>query len=142
MKKFFKRIYKRFKVKMARRMRNNMVTHEEVELHEKTAFKICVKVISHPSSDFMIAPLSDKRYIINEDLNLFIIINWNKVEITNHVFHYDVVLSKRDHERVIYLYDTETEKRRTNTEANVKANIKNSLDTLLSKINQHMENNK
>ena len=82
MKKFFKRIYKRFKVTMARRMRNNMVTHEEVELHEKTAFKICVKVISHPSSDFMIAPLSDKRYIINEDLNLFIIINWNKVEIT------------------------------------------------------------
>jgi hypothetical protein len=82
----------------------------------------------------MIAPLSDKRYIINEDLNLFIIINWNKVEITNHVFHYDVVLSKRDHERVIYLYDTETEKRRTNTESNVKANIKNSLDTLLTKI--------
>ena len=140
MKKFFKRIYKRFKVKMARRMRNNMVTHEEVELHEKTAFKICVKVISHPSSDFMIAPLSDKRYVINEDLNLFIIINWNKVEITNHVFHYDVVLSKRDHERVIYLYDTETEKRRTNTESNVKANIKNSLDKLYQSIIKQTKN--
>ncbi len=140
MKKFFKRIYKRFKVKMARRMRNNMVTYEEVELHEKTAFKICVKVISHPSSDFMIAPLSDKRYIINEELNLFIIINWNKVEITNHIFHYDVVLSKRDHERVIYLYDTETEKRRTNTEANVKANIKNSLDKLYQSIIKQTKN--
>ena len=70
MKKLFRRIYKRFKVRMSRIGRYSaMKTYEEVELHEKTAFKICVKLISDKDSDFMIAPMSQKRYIINENLN-------------------------------------------------------------------------
>jgi hypothetical protein len=124
MKKLFRRLYKRFKVRMNRIGRSSaMKTYEEVELHEKTAFKICVKLISDKDSDFMIAPMSQKRYIINEKLNLFIILDYDRVEITNHIFHYDVKLSKRDTERILYLYDTETEKRRSNTEMKVKENI-------------------
>ena len=137
MQKFFRRLYKRIKVKMASRMRRSMPTHEEIEPYEKTAFKICVKVISHPKSDFMIAPLSNKRFIINEELNLFIIIDYGRVEITNHVFHYDVKLSGRDFERISYLYDNETEKRRNAVEVEVKGNIKNSLQTVLSKIDRN-----
>ena len=77
MKKFFKRLYKRFKVKLSKIGRSSaMKTYEEVELHEKTAFKICVKLISDKDSDFMIAPMSQKRFIINEKLNLFIIIDF------------------------------------------------------------------
>ena len=112
---------------MAKRMRRSLPSYEEVEPYEKTAFKICVKMVSHPKSDFMIAPMSNKRYIINEELSLFIIIDFGRVEITNHVFHYNVKLSNRDFERLIYLYDNETEKRRNLTEAEVKSNIKNSL---------------
>ena len=134
MKRFFKRLYKRIKVKMTKRMRKSIPSYEEVEPYEKTAFKICVKMISHPKSDFMIAPMSNKRYIINEELGLFVIIDFGKVEITNHVFHYDVKLSGRDYERITYLYDTETEKRRNLTEAEVKSNIKNSLLKVYDKI--------
>ena len=134
MKRFFRRLYKRIKVKTASRMRRSMPTHEEIEPYEKTAFKICVKLISHPSSDFMIAPLSNKRFIINQELNLFIIIDFGRVEITNHVFHYDVKLSNRDFERVSYLYDNETEKRRTAVEVEVKGNIQNSLTKVYDKI--------
>jgi hypothetical protein len=118
-----------------------MKTYEEVELHEKTAFKICVKLISDKDSDFMIAPMSQKRYIINEKLNLFIILDYDRVEITNHVFHYDVKLSKRDTERILYLYDTETEKRRSNTEMKVKENIKTTLVKVLDAINKQTEKN-
>ena len=134
MKRFFKRLYKRIKVKMTKRMRKSIPSYEEVEPYEKTAFKICVKMISHPKSDFMIAPMSNKRYIINEELGLFVIIDFGKVEITNHVFHYDVKLSGRDYERITYLYDTETEKRRNLTEAEVKSNIKHSLLKVYDKI--------
>jgi hypothetical protein len=118
-----------------------MKTYEEVELHEKTAFKICVKLISDKDSDFMIAPMSQKRYIINETLNLFIILDYDRVEITNHIFHYDVKLSKRDTERILYLYDTETEKRRSNTEMKVKENIKTTLVKVLDAINKQTEKN-
>jgi hypothetical protein len=143
MKKFFKRLYKRFKVRLSKIGRTSaMKTYEEVELHEKTAFKICVKLISDKDSDFMIAPMSQKRFIINEKLNLFIIIDYGRVEITNHVFHYDVRLSNRDYERITYLYDTETEKRRSNTEMTIKSNIKNTLEKVYDAISKETEKNK
>jgi len=142
MKKAFLRFYKRFKVHLERYNRKStMKTYEEVELHEKTAFKICVKVISHKDSNFMIAPMSNKRYIHNETLSLFIIIDYGKVEITNHVFHYDVKLTSRDFDRIVYLYDNETEKRRNKTEIEVKSNIKNSLDSILKKIEKKINSN-
>ena len=142
MKKFFIIIYKRFKVRMSRVGRSSSLkTYEEVEPHEKTAFKICVKLISDKDSEFMIAPMSQKRFIINEKLNLFIIIDYGRVEITNHVFHYDVKLTGRDYERITFLYDTETEKRRTNTEVTVKSNIKNTLDKIYKAISQETEKN-
>ena len=142
MKKLFNRFYKRFKVRLNKIGRSSsMKTYEEVELHEKTAFKICVKLISYKDSDFMIAPMSQKRFIINEKLNLFIIIDYGRVEITNHVFHYDVRLSNRDFERVTYLYDTETEKRRSNTEITIKSNIKNTLDKVYEAIIKETEKN-
>jgi hypothetical protein len=45
-------------------------------------------------------------------------------------------MSSRDFERVTYLYDTETEKRRNLTEAEVKSNIKNSLVKVYNKISE------
>jgi len=141
MKKKFLKFYKRFRVFLEKLNRkSSMKTHEELELHEKTAFKICVKLISHQDSVFTIAPLTNKRYILNETLNLFIIIDYGKVEITNHIFHYDVKLSSRDFDRVLYLYDTETEKRRSTTEKEIKTNIKNTLDKIYQKILQETQN--
>jgi hypothetical protein len=142
MKKLFNRFYKRFKVRLNKIGRSSSLkTYEEVELHEKTAFKICVKLISDKDSDFMIAPMSQKRFIINEKLNLFILIDYGRVEITNHVFHYDVRLSNRDYERITYLYDTETEKRRSNTEITIKSNVKNTLDKVYEAIIKETEKN-
>lgn len=142
MKKFFKRLYKRFKVRVSRVGRSSSIrTYEEVESHEKTAFKICLKLISDKDSDFMIAPMSQKRFIINEKLNLFILIDYGRVEITNHIFHYDVKLSTRDYERITYLYDTETEKRRTNTEMTIKSNIKNTLEKVYEAISKETVKN-
>jgi hypothetical protein len=142
MKKLFNRFYKRFKVRLNKIGRSSSLkTYEEVELHEKTAFKICVKLISDKDSDFMIAPMSQKRFIINEKLNLFILIDYGRVEITNHIFHYDVRLSNRDYERITYLYDTETEKRRSNTEITIKSNIKNTLDKVYEAIIKETQKN-
>lgn len=140
MKKFFKRLFRRIKVRASKVGRSSALkTYEEIESHEKTAFKICLKLISDKNSDFMIAPMSQKRFIINEKLNLFILIDYGRVEITNHIFHYDVKLSIRDYERITYLYDTETEKRRTNTEMTIKSNIKNTLEKVYEAISKETE---
>ena len=143
MKKFLIRIYKRFKVRLNKIGRSStMKSYEEVEPHERTAFKICLKLISDKDSEFMIAPMSQKRFIINENLNLFILIDYGRVEITNHIFHYDVRLSNRDCERITYLYDVETEKRRSNTEMTIKSNIKNTLEKVYEAISKETQKNK
>lgn len=143
MKKFLIRIYKRFKVRLNKIGRSStMKSYEEVEPHERTAFKICLKLISDKDSEFMIAPMSQKRFIINENLNLFILIDYGRVEITNHIFHYDVRLSNRDYERITYLYDVETEKRRSNTEMIIKSNIKNTLEKVYEVISKETQKNK
>jgi uncharacterized protein YfkK (UPF0435 family) len=119
-----------------------MKSYDEVELHEKTVFKICLKLISDKDSEFMIAPMSRKRFIMNETLNLYILIDYGRVEITNHIFHYDVRLSSRNYERITYLYDMEAEKRRSNTEMTIKSNIKNTLEKVYDAISKETQKNK
>ena len=74
MKKFFKRFIKRFKLQFYLMGKKSPIhTYEEDAVtYEKTCFKICLKLISNLDSEFMIAPMSGKRYIRNEELNMFI----------------------------------------------------------------------
>jgi hypothetical protein len=109
---------------------------DDIATYEKTCFKICLKLISHSDSEFMIAPMSGKRYIRNNELSMFITMDFGRVEITNHVFNYNVKLLNRDWERLVYIFDTETEKRRLHMEKDVSSNIKNSLDHVLERLNK------
>ena len=138
MKKFFKRFIKRFKLQFYLMAKKSPIhTYEEDAVtYEKTCFKICLKLISNRDSEFMIAPMSGKRYIRNEELNMFITLDYGRVEITNHVFNYNVKLLNRDWERLVYIYDTETEKRRNDMEKEVNSNIKNSLEHVLQRLNE------
>jgi hypothetical protein len=132
-----KRLLKRLKVRwiLWTKKSSLMKTYEEeVVSYEKTCFKICLKLISNPNSEFMIAPVSQKRYIKNEEFGIFITMDFNRVELTNHIFNYNVKLSDRDWQRLMYIFDTETEKRRVETEREVNSQITNSLDKVLERI--------
>lgn len=142
MKKFFSRIFKRTKHRtfMLFSGRSLKKLEDDIATYEKTCFKICLKLISHSDSEFMIAPMSGKRYIRNNELSMFITMDFGRVEITNHVFNYNVKLLNRDWERLIYIFDTETEKRRLEMEKEVSSNIKNSLDHVLERLVKITEN--
>jgi hypothetical protein len=141
MRNFFIRLFKRTKLKfyLFSRKSGFQSYEEEVVTYEKTCFKICLKLISHSESEFMNAPMSGKRYIQNEKLGMFVTLDSGRVEITNHVFNYNVRLLNRDWERLTYVFDSETEKRRTNMEKEVSSNIKNSLEHVLDRINKLTE---
>ena len=93
-----------------------------------------MKVINHKNTDFMIAPLSDKKYLKNDELDIFITFSDRRVDITNHVYHYNVKLSDRDWSRLNFIFDNETDKRRIDMEYQVNSQIKNSLTNVLEKI--------
>jgi hypothetical protein len=131
--RFFRRLKLRFYIWL-KKGRTLPTYEEEVTTYEKTCFMICLKVIKHPSTKFMIAPMSSKRYMENKELDIFITMDYTRIDLTNHVYHYSVKLSNRDWERVTQIFDIETEKRRLSYEDTVNSQIKNSLHNVLERI--------
>ena len=101
---------------------------------ESVCLSICRSLISHPTSKFLIAPISMKRYIKNEELGLFIILEDRNISVTNHVYHYDVKLSERDWDRICTMYDSKTEKLRQEYENEIMQQIQHSLRNIKEKI--------
>jgi hypothetical protein len=82
----------------------------------------------------MIAPISNKRYIVNKNLGIFILFEDNKIEITNHVYHYIVRLEEKEMVKLIGIFDRKTEEIRIRFEEEILSQIKNSLSSILERI--------
>ena len=135
-KSWLRRHAKRMKVRF-RRWNNNTKIFKAPEIingYENISCAIVRKMISHPDSKFTIAPLSGKRYIVNKTIDIFIIIEDNKVEITNHIYHYVVSLSERDIKKITDLYDQKVEDQRLTYEDQIKSQITNTLQKIYDKI--------
>jgi len=132
--------FRRFKLRMylwVKKGNNIVKTYEEETIsYEKTCFQICLTAIKHPDTKFMIAPVSNKRYIENKTMDIFITMYDGRVDLTNHIYHYDVKFSNRDWERITYVFDNETEKRRIDYEDIINSQIKNSLHNVLDRISK------
>lgn len=136
LKMWFRRFFKRITVRFYRWERNHSLfqTSEEVTEYESTCMSICRQVMKNESSKFSIAPLSEKKYVINESLGVFIVIQDNKIEITNHVYHYEVKLQNRQAKRIHSMFNKKTEKIRLDYENQIKSQISNSLEQILNKV--------
>ena len=134
--KYFKRLFRRMYTKYLRYVRYTSNPNPENTQNERICKSICYKMINNPHSKFLIAPLSGKRYIKNEVLKVFIILDDKKVTITNHIYHYDVILTQRDFDRISHMYDNKTEEIRNEFENEMMSQIVVSLSTILHKISE------
>jgi hypothetical protein len=134
--KWVKSKLRRLKIKWLIWERDSKFLHREMEKteYERLCLCICRKLINHPSSKFSIAPISEKKYIINEEMGMFVVIQEQRVELTNHVYHYVVNLDARDTSRLNNMYDNKTEKIRLAYEDKIKSQITNSLTKVLEKV--------
>jgi hypothetical protein len=105
-----------------------------VDANEIKSSAICRKLISHPDSTFLIAPLSQKRYIKNDSLGIFIVLSNNRINITNHVYNYDVNLNQTISDKLNGIFDKKVEALRLEFETEIKSQIKHSLTTILGKL--------
>jgi|694.fasta_scaffold64911_12 hypothetical protein len=111
-------------------------TDEPISEYEKTCASICRRLMNDKYSKFSIAPLSDKKYIVNENLGIFVVLQETNVEITNHVYHYEVKFNQRTAKRIHTLFDNKTEKIRLDYESQIKSQISNSLQGILKKVSK------
>jgi len=132
--KFFRRNYVKYLISVRYSKLGNDET-KNTNQNERICKSICYKLINQPDSKFLIAPISGKRYIKNSRLELFVILDDNRISITNHVYHYDVVFSERDFHRILKMYDNKTERIRQEFENEMKSQIQSSLSTILERLN-------
>ena len=130
-KRFFKRLWLRIYLKFKSISRTNM---SSVDANEIKSSAICRKLIAHPDSTFLIAPLSQKRYIKNDSLGIFIVLSNNRINITNHVYNYDVNLNQTISDKLNGIFDKKVEVLRLEFETEIKSQIKHSLTTILGKL--------
>jgi len=131
MRHFFKKTRLRIYLKFRGITRINMST---VDKNEVKSSAICRRLISHPDSKFLIAPLSHKRYIKNDPLGMFIVLSDNRINITNHIYNYDVSLNSGTSDKLNKMFDNKVELLRQTFETEIKSQIKHSLTTILEKL--------
>lgn len=138
MKNFFSRLIKRLKFKYVLYSRYKISNNYSENISEtaKLSLIICRTLIRNEKSKFLIAPLSGKRYIKNEDLGLFIILDDKHISITNHIYHYDVVFQQREWDRIVNMYDNKTEKIRQQFEDEIMSQINCSLTLIKNKVRE------
>ena len=103
---------------------------------EKFARQICEKMIIHPDSKLNFSPLTSKRIIKNETLNMYIVMENYTVHVINHVYSYSVYFQDSSaFKGLIDSFDQIMEKRREVLETEIRSNIQHSLKKILDKLN-------
>lgn len=102
--------------------------------HEKRCFQICQKLIHKEGTVLLLTPVTEKRYIKNDVLGMFIVIHEGIVKITNHTYSYVVFMDGNDYDNIIKEFNEEVEKRRLKMEREINTNIKHSLDKILESL--------
>lgn len=102
--------------------------------YEKDCIAICRKLISKEDTILLLTPISKKRYIRNENHQIFVILEGHSVKIINHVYSYTVFLEETEWNNIINTFDNEVERRREDFEKEIVSNIKHSLQNILQNI--------
>ena len=99
---------------------------------ERYCVQICMKLLDNYLSKLTFAPVSESRYIVNEDKQMFVVINNHTINITNHVYSYTIYIQDHSsYSRLTKKFDSILEEERQNIQDEIRRNIKHSLQTIL-----------
>lgn len=116
-------------------LRNKFDPPKVISEEELTCYKICHKLITNQNSKLFVAPLSYKRYIKNDEKNMFLVIEHRSISLINHVYSYTVYCEDAaSYEQMISHFDQELEQKRIKLEMEIKSNIRHSLKTICDSI--------
>ena len=96
---------------------------------------ICLSLIGMENSRLTYALISNKRFIKNDTKDIFVVIDHRVINLINHVYGYNIMIED-DHlfNSIIEKFDDTLENKRLELEAEMKQNIKHSLQNILDKV--------
>jgi hypothetical protein len=127
-----KRLIARYKIFVRNINESELRKLQRTRINQCTA--ICRRLIHNPNSELLIAPISRKKYIKNEQYGIFITMEDGEVTITNHTYSYFIKLPDIDWSKLKDFFKKEMEERVLQMEKDLDVQIKHSLETIYSKI--------
>ena len=91
-------------------------------------------MIIKENSTLMSTPISNKKYIRNDENDIFVILDSNHVQVINHIYSYNVLLSDKSWDFLTSYFNNEVERRRIEFEKEITSNIQHSLKNILTKL--------
>lgn len=99
------------------------------------SIEICQKLVELPESVLSYTPLSDKRFIKNEKLGMFVVIAGRTINVINHSYSYTVYIEENDrYASALKVFDSAMERHRKSLEDEISSNIQHSLKKILENI--------
>lgn len=117
------------------KLKDKFDTGPKVTDEEKYCIEICNKLLTLPGSNLTYAPISDKRYLVNDSKSMYLIIADHTINITNHVYSYSIYVQETSsYTKIIKKFDSILETDRIKIEKEIQQNIKHSLQTILNNL--------
>jgi len=122
--------------KIYSRLQSKLDLKPKITEEEKICQNICIKLIQTEQTKLTIAPISGKRFIKNDEKEMFIVIHQRVISLINHVYSYNVYIENDSiYKKIIDEFDKELEDTREVLEQEIKSNIKHSLTEILKNLN-------
>lgn len=135
----FKRLSQLLALRIAKALDPTTVKSNNFDNSEREAANVFKKMIKLPNSELLISPLLNKHYVKNDESHILIIMDQHELTVINHVFGYNINLSPKTYKTLYNAFIGEVEIRRNDMEASFRNNVKHSLKTLITKIDEQVQ---
>ena len=101
---------------------------------QRASVKIVKILAVQPDSEILMAPITDRYFIKNEEI--FIVIDVNRITIINSVYHYDIYVNSITTDYLVRFIRRIIERRRNLMEKEMRSKIERSLDHIVADLTQ------
>ena len=145
---FIKRLINRLSFKFRRYLVNKRIqkfysSRNGIAIDDRAALaiKALEAALKDPKNTLLIAPTSGSRYIQTPNANVFIILKYQTIILSNHQYYYEIALSNSVSEYLTDRFDKMIESRRRQMEKKMLENSKATLEAAVSTLQQKMLKN-
>jgi hypothetical protein len=145
---FIKRLINRLSFKFRRYLVNKRLqkfysSRNGIAIDDRAALaiKALEAALKDPKNTLLIAPTSGSRYIQTPNANVFIILKYQTIILSNHQYYYEIALSGSVSEYLTDRFDKMIESRRRQMEKKMLENSKATLEAAVSTLQQKMLKN-
>jgi hypothetical protein len=145
---FIKRLINRLSFKFRRYLVNKRIqkfysSRNGIAIDDRAALaiKALEAALKDPKNTLLIAPTSGSRYIQTPNANVFIILKYQTIILSNHQYYYEIALSGSVSEYLTDRFDKMIESRRRQMEKKMLENSKATLEAAVSTLQQKMLKN-